>query len=622
MGQAMATAAELGSVGKLSPWRKAAAPAATGNLPQALRGAQGVVLVWLVCCLLLVLVSLPAIRALRPGDPDDYMRLQQVRDLLHGQSWFDVHQYRMNPPLGAAMHWSRLVDVPIAACLLLARLFLAEPMASAAAMTAVPLLQLLLTMFLLRRLLLALGESETTALIAGGIVLLFPMLLSNFMPLRIDHHGWQAIMALACITEWRRRGRVGAWLAGALAAVWLAISLEGVLLVACLAGLMGLRYLLRREAALAHFLSALAATSLPIYLLTRPLAGLLHPTCDTVGWPHMTAFAVCGALAAVLMRLPAQQTMMGRFAGLSVVAGIGAALIALPLGPCAVDPYYGMDALIRTYWFANISEGLPLTGQDPHTAAMLVWTLGLVLGGWAMVWRGGAQRPEGWTELGLFALAAIILSLLMLRGAVAAQLLTVPFSAVLIARLLPRARALANAPARIVATLAALLMLTPSFASAGGKLLENALARPGQSASVHKAGPLNSGTCDFSQLVSLPRAHLFATLDPGPEILVRTPHSVVAGDYHRSFIKMHEVMEAFGGDPAKAQAIVRANHAAYVVMCASTGESQILASRRGDSLAAGIRSGRTPLWLTPQPGFSGALKVYAVRVYAIRPVES
>ena len=316
-------------------------------------------------------------------------------------------------------------------------------MASAVAMAAVPLLELLLAMHLLRRLLLALGENETTALIASGIVLLFPMLLSNFMPLRIDHHAWQAIMALWCLLASRRPGPRGAALAGALAAVWLAISLEGILLVAGFAGLMALRYLTRREMALAPFLLSLAVTSLPIFLLTRGLELFLHTTCDTVGWPHMAAFAVCGAIAAVgAASFPASAMLSSAPATLGIVAGIGAALIALPLGACAVDPYYGMDALIRAYWFANIPEGLPITGQDAATAAMLVWTLGLVLGGWLLVWRGGGKRPQPWTEPGLFALAAVLLSLLMLRGAVAAQLLTVPFSAVLIARLFPQPRAL------------------------------------------------------------------------------------------------------------------------------------------------------------------------------------
>ncbi len=159
---------------------------------------RAVLLVWLMCCALLIGVAWPQIIALKASDPDDYMRLLEVRDWLGGQGWLDVRQYRMNPPFGADMHWSRLVDLPIAAFLWVFRLFLPEQSASAAAMTAVPLLQMLVAMGLLHRLMLMMGESAKNALIAPALLLLFPLLTTNFMPLRIDHHGWQAILALAC----------------------------------------------------------------------------------------------------------------------------------------------------------------------------------------------------------------------------------------------------------------------------------------------------------------------------------------------------------------------------------------------------------------------------------------
>src|SRR3954470_2948132 len=47
-------------------------------------------------------------------DTDSAMRLVQVRDLLAGQSWFDTVQHRLNTPYGLPMHWSRLVDAPLA----------------------------------------------------------------------------------------------------------------------------------------------------------------------------------------------------------------------------------------------------------------------------------------------------------------------------------------------------------------------------------------------------------------------------------------------------------------------------------------------------------------------------
>src|SRR5690348_3158904 len=72
-----------------------------------------------------VLVVIPAAR--NPTSlslsTDDAMRLAEVRDLLHGQAWFDLTQWRMNVPFGLSMHWSRLIDAPIAGLILILRQF-------------------------------------------------------------------------------------------------------------------------------------------------------------------------------------------------------------------------------------------------------------------------------------------------------------------------------------------------------------------------------------------------------------------------------------------------------------------------------------------------------------------
>src|SRR5947209_10164609 len=48
-------------------------------------------------------------------DSDDAMRMVQIRDLMAGQSWFDLTVHRIDPPHGLSIHWSRLVDVPLVA---------------------------------------------------------------------------------------------------------------------------------------------------------------------------------------------------------------------------------------------------------------------------------------------------------------------------------------------------------------------------------------------------------------------------------------------------------------------------------------------------------------------------
>ena len=80
-------------------------------------------LVWLLFCAWFIYNRWDQIHGFALGDTDDNMRMMQVRALLAGQDWFDLRQYRLNPPIGANIHWSRLVDLPLAGLILLLRPF-------------------------------------------------------------------------------------------------------------------------------------------------------------------------------------------------------------------------------------------------------------------------------------------------------------------------------------------------------------------------------------------------------------------------------------------------------------------------------------------------------------------
>ena len=71
-------------------------------------------LMWVVAVSWLIYSRWPAIHWLTLNDTDDNMRYLQVRDWLAGQGWYDLRQYRLDPPAGFNIHWSRLVDLPIA----------------------------------------------------------------------------------------------------------------------------------------------------------------------------------------------------------------------------------------------------------------------------------------------------------------------------------------------------------------------------------------------------------------------------------------------------------------------------------------------------------------------------
>ena len=66
---------------------------------------------WLCASAIFIFQNWGRIRGFGLGDTDDNMRMMQVRALLDGQGWYDLSQHRM---AGSNIHWSRLVDLPIA----------------------------------------------------------------------------------------------------------------------------------------------------------------------------------------------------------------------------------------------------------------------------------------------------------------------------------------------------------------------------------------------------------------------------------------------------------------------------------------------------------------------------
>src|SRR5688572_30323257 len=88
-----------------------------------------VVVAWLLLCAWHFADRWGGFRTFALGDTDDNMRMMQARALLHGQDWFDLRQYRLNPPFGANIHWSRLVDLPLAGLILLLRPIVGGPTA-------------------------------------------------------------------------------------------------------------------------------------------------------------------------------------------------------------------------------------------------------------------------------------------------------------------------------------------------------------------------------------------------------------------------------------------------------------------------------------------------------------
>src|SRR5438309_10083156 len=197
------------------------------------RNWSGVTFVcWLGFCACMILAHWLDIRSFALADTDDNMRIMQVRALLHGQDWFDLRNYRLNPPFGANIHWSRLVDLPIAGLILALRPLLGGAAAERWAVAIAPMLPYLLLLWSLA--LAARRLTDPRAYPLAFVALFFAASTNGmFMPERIDHHGWQlALLALglAGIAD-RNRVRGGLTL-GISSALSLAIGLEMMIYIA------------------------------------------------------------------------------------------------------------------------------------------------------------------------------------------------------------------------------------------------------------------------------------------------------------------------------------------------------------------------------------------------------
>ena len=564
---------------------------------------------WGIAAAILVALSFGAITHLWFPDPDDAMRLVEARDWLAGQSWWDVSQHRLWDG-HFAMHWSRLVDLPLAGTMALLDPVVGPGLSTRITITIAPLLTLLAVM--------APGADITRRLCgferAKLAVLLAPLsvpLLYQLRPLRVDHHGWQIVFALLAVLALIGRAdrRSGIMLGGALA-VLLTISLEGLPITAAILGvtLLGWAvYPARRDQALAAVWTLTGIVAL-LHVATRGPA-MFSPACDAVSpaWIAALATGSCGATLAVLLpRLPlAGRILMLAAAGLAAVATL---LLIDPL--CLSGPFATLDPFVRRFWYENVSEGMPVWTQTPGWAVMTVGFPITGLIGGAFAWRASVGEDRlRWTMMLALAGATFLLSLLVIRTGSTANALALPGGAWALSAMLGRARAVRAILPRTVATAGALLAATPGLAGSAflgpreGSAPPPALASAPGHAPGHTTSPIVHASCDqgreISDLAALPTARLFAPVDVTPQILATTPHSAIAGGYHRNIAALHRAMATFMADPDTAHRWVRESGARYVVGCPGTNELEMYKHFAPTGLWARLERGERIDWLRP-----------------------
>lgn len=558
------------------------------------------VICWLGFCAWSIFASWNQIRWFALGDTDDNMRIMQVRGLLHGQGWYDLRNYRMNPPYGANIHWSRLVDLPIAGLILILRPVLGGPGAERWAVAVAPLIPYLLLLFSLaltaRRLL---GPTAYPLAFIG--LVLAGSNNGMFTPERIDHHGWQLALLALSISSIADPDRVrGGIVLGLSTALSLAIGLEMIIYLA-LAGVAMVLFWVdddaERERLSAYAVSLGGATA--ICFLVFASNDNRHAVCDALSPVWLSDALIGSALMFGLAWLSPGDWK--RRLGLAVVAGLIIAAFHAFTWPQCLQRLEGVSPEVDRLWLSHVKEARPVYMHGWRIATLVVALPITGAIGWGLLaWRSWGDRDLRRRVLGaaLPDIAAGLLLLWQIRTGPAAQMMAVGGGAAIMWMLLP---GFWRSEKFLSVVLGSFLVV----AIGGGMLVPILVgfipeAPPtARDKQIGRANNLCASMWGLRPVALQPRGVVLTFVDLGPRLIAVTHHDAIAGPYHRNGQQIADVMNFWRGPEAQARQLAAKYHANYVLSCPYSSTTTIFSAETPQGFYVQLQRGQVPKWLAP-----------------------
>jgi len=535
---------------------------------------------------------------------DDFMRLVQVRDLLGGQGWFDVVQHRLDPPAGVAMHWSRLVDAPMAAFIYVLTLLVGRAGAELAVAALWPPLLFLPALALVGALARRLA-GDAAAIAAVLLAAVAAPVLVHFRAGALDHHGLQLALILAA--TWGATAPMDArWqplLGGLASALSLAVGLEMLPGIAAILAALGLRWAIEGAPAArvtSTFGVAFGCGTAVLFAATVPPAAWSTPACDAISAPWIGAAGLIGgALALLASSTPRLATIKSRLAvGVGVGLGLGAVL-TFAFSDCLRNPYADIDPRMAALWLAHVSEVQNALEVLQNTPAEFLPIYGPPLAALALGIVAALRAPTQRTLYlpPLFALAALTaVAVWEVRGASSANLVAQPLLAAAIVELLSR-RGRAVMLASLLAASSPVLVL----AGEGIGAIVNAVD-PDRPSYVEGGPSACRRLADVTPLARVAPGRVVSFVDLGPAILAGTEHAVLAAPYHRNRAGNAAAFDVLVGDEAVARRALAEKRVDYVAVCPGSPERTNFERAAPQGLAARLSRGETPAFLERIPG--------------------
>ncbi len=555
---------------------------------------------WLLFCAWFAYTRWSSIVSFNLGDTDDNMRMMQVRALLHGQGWFDLRQYRLNPPFGADIHWSRLVDLPIAGLILLFQPLVGGPKAQVIAAGVAPMLPYLVLLF---------GVALTARRLIDPRAFWLPIIAltltgltnSMFMPERIDHHGWQLALLSVSIAGLADPKRIrGGLTLGISTALSLAIGLEMIIYLAIAGAAVALFWVAdvrERARALAYSVSLGGGTAFS-FLVFASYANRA-PVCDALSPVWLSSMLVASALLLIL----AWRSPIDWKARLGLAAGAGIILAAfyVLMWPNCLTRLENVSPEVQYLWLSHVREARPVYKHGWQLASMILAIPITGVIGWALLaWRNRVDADRFRRTIGA-ALPGLVATLLLFwqtRTGPAAQLMTVVGAVAIIWVLAPVFDRSRNPLLRSAGVIAVAIVGFGALVPFALKMIPGTKMTP-REIQVERANRMCNYIGSFRPIALLPKGVVFTWVDLAPRLITVTHHDSIMGPYHRNGEQIADTMLAFRGSADQAHRIFDKYRADYLLTCPDSSTTTIFMSETPKGFYGQLQKGQVPKWLTP-----------------------
>ena len=559
-----------------------------------------VLLCWLGFCAWMIFDRWNQIRWFGLGDTDDNMRIMQVRAWLHGQGWYDLRDYRMNPPFGANIHWSRLVDLPIAGLILSLRPILGGAGAERWAVAIAPMLPYLLLLFSIaltaRRLL-----GPSAYLLAFCALFFAGSNNGMFTPERIDHHGWQLALLALSISAIADPKRVrGGLVLGISTALSLAIGLEMLIYLALAGSAMVLFWVdepEERDRLRSYAVSLGGATALCFLVFASN--DNWNAVCDALS-PVWLSDALVGSAAMLALAWVSPASWKSRLA-LALGAGIVVAAFHALTWPHCLQRLEGVSPEVEQLWLSHVKEARPFYRHGWRIATLIITLPITGVIGWGLLtaskWSNRELRRRV-MGAAVTCLAATLLLFWQTRTGPAAQMAAVVGGAALIWLVLPRAW---NSQMSALRVFGAFFVFVLGVGAVVPLILDF-IPEPKptkRDAEIGRANDLCGSLWGLRPVALQPRGRVMTFVDLGPRLIAVTPHDSVTGPYHRNGQQIADVMNFWRGSANQAHALAMKYRSNYVLSCPNSSTSTIFTAEAPTGFYVQLQRGQVPSWLAP-----------------------